>query len=934
MTHYSLNDGFGLQPDDFCRELFQPISELFQPPDHGLSSSDAMLGDIPLPCRMEEVSAVTNKWDADLHLRGAEGSSSLLNKSCTEKCVQTTMLNCKVCGKVFSSTGSLNKHSVTHSQERSHICKICMKAFKRQDHLMGHMLTHLKVKPFVCMEPGCHKSYCDFRSLRRHYELHHGLWTKQPEVPTAIPALLPSRVLDPVPGPPVLPNVELIRRLATEILQQKVTSNIAVLQDTKANHGPQTMTLNSSKWSEDFAARNTYTVINSSSKVSMDPAYARYSDPLADHLLYPAKIRPLLEQPDILLTGSFNDDTLSGEFKEPLARHPNRLDHRYASPAADNGHQAMQAQYSFPHAPDFTRLTIQLCPNSDFQIQNTANVYPPVKNSPSTISHTATLTLPSMSMPQWHPETTGIRGWGELQRDPQGLITCRISGAAEDVASGSQNGATQARPGQESQTLANSTNEIQTKLGRSQCKSAINLNPSTVPASQVALESFTALNISQGNDKMYRLSIGKSKDIREGDVVSWQRTGEATEPCLGPGSWTRKDETAGRLVIPVSVPVTKKDDKVNGLRGHHLKSTMKKGKETRPCPLPLYIPPPVSENNSAPSGCFQSSMRSPDTPLSEYFHKGALHCQYTPPPMLSPIRQGTGLYFHTFCAPSSAQYQPPSVDDIDTDGVGLVIDATEFSVQPHINIGDRFQAAIPECRDRTVMGGEEEKADLVWRPRRLTAEISHLVKLACSSAVPGGGCNLELALHCLHFSGGNVLETLEKLLDKKHQKLLPRCLVDYHYAGSDHWSETEKRQFKNAYCKARKDFSYIQAMIPGKSIHQCVEYYYIWKKAGSFERRPSPTPERALCTEQGCDTEEPRGGKEPHGGAEVRSKKKTGAKEQKETREENPIKFPCQLCDRVFDKVKSRNAHMKKHRLQEEREKTQHYESQYHSISC
>ncbi|XP_073405218.1 zinc finger protein 541-like [Dendrobates tinctorius] len=120
-------------------------------------------------------------------------------------------------------------------------------------------------------------------------------------------------------------------------------------------------------------------------------------------------------------------------------------------------------------------------------------------------------------------------------------------------------------------------------------------------------------------------------------------------------------------------------------------------------------------------------------------------------------------------------------------------------------------------------------------------------------------------------------------------------------------------------------------MIPGKSVHQCVEYYYTWKKTGSFERRPSPTPERALCTDQGWDTEEPQGIKEPHGGAEVKSKK-TEAKEQKETGEENHIKFPCQLCDRVFDKVKSRNAHMKKHRLQEERERTLHYKSQYHSI--
>ena len=39
----------------------------------------------------------------------------------------------------------------------------------------GHMLTHQKTKPFVCIEQGCSKSYCDYRSLRRHYEVQHGL---------------------------------------------------------------------------------------------------------------------------------------------------------------------------------------------------------------------------------------------------------------------------------------------------------------------------------------------------------------------------------------------------------------------------------------------------------------------------------------------------------------------------------------------------------------------------------------------------------------------------------------------------------------------------------------------------------------------------------------------------------------------------------------
>lgn len=48
---------------------------------------------------------------------------------------QNPLLDCSLCGKVFSSASSLSKHYLTHSQERRHVCKICSKAFKRQDHL-------------------------------------------------------------------------------------------------------------------------------------------------------------------------------------------------------------------------------------------------------------------------------------------------------------------------------------------------------------------------------------------------------------------------------------------------------------------------------------------------------------------------------------------------------------------------------------------------------------------------------------------------------------------------------------------------------------------------------------------------------------------------------------------------------------------------------
>ncbi|KAL0609804.1 Zinc finger protein 541 [Plecturocebus cupreus] len=146
---------------------------------------------------------------------------------------QHPLLDCSLCGKLFSSASSLSKHYLTHSQERKHVCKICSKAFKRQDHLTGHMLTHQKTKPFVCIEQGCSKSYCDYRSLRRHYEVQHGLCILK-EAPLEEEAFGDSphaheSASQPLPGSlrcpgSLLPHRDLLRRIVSSIVHQKTPS--------------------------------------------------------------------------------------------------------------------------------------------------------------------------------------------------------------------------------------------------------------------------------------------------------------------------------------------------------------------------------------------------------------------------------------------------------------------------------------------------------------------------------------------------------------------------------------------------------------------------------------------------------------------------------------------------------------------------------------
>lgn len=83
----------------------------------------------------------------------------------------------------------------------------------------------------------------------------------------------------------------------------------------------------------------------------------------------------------------------------------------------------------------------------------------------------------------------------------------------------------------------------------------------------------------------------------------------------------------------------------------------------RPRPEPLFIPPkagtfiaPPVYSNITP---YQSHLRSPvrlaDHPSDRNFELPP----YTPPPILSPVREGSGLYFHAFLSATGSAIPPP-----------------------------------------------------------------------------------------------------------------------------------------------------------------------------------------------------------------------------------------------------------------------------------
>ncbi|KFO70145.1 ELM2 and SANT domain-containing protein 1, partial [Cuculus canorus] len=274
----------------------------------------------------------------------------------------------------------------------------------------------------------------------------------------------------------------------------------------------------------------------------------------------------------------------------------------------------------------------------------------------------------------------------------------------------------------------------------------------------------------------------------------------------------------------------------------------------RPRPEPLFIPPkagtfiaPPVYSNITP---YQSHLRSPvrlaDHPSDRNFELPP----YTPPPILSPVREGSGLYFNAILSSSGHSVPPPMTpksahrtllrsnsSEVTPPVLTVVGEATPVSIEPRINVGARFQAEIPSLQDRSLAAVDEHKAELVWQPwgdletNKVTQEnVENLLAAASSSIFPGGGTNQELALHFLHEAKGSILEALTKLLLKTPVRSPTHPLADYHYTGSDKWKVAEKKLFNKGIAVYKKDFFLVQKLIKTKTVAQCVEFYYTYKK--------------------------------------------------------------------------------------------------------
>ncbi|XP_067831594.1 transcriptional-regulating factor 1-like isoform X2 [Heptranchias perlo] len=330
-----------------------------------------------------------------------------------------------------------------------------------------------------------------------------------------------------------------------------------------------------------------------------------------------------------------------------------------------------------------------------------------------------------------------------------------------------------------------------------------------------------------------------------------------------------------------------------------------------------YQPVRVYQSYLRSANPVTGDQQSSASPTSEPTH-------YTPLPMLNPNRRSSGLFANLSTIEPSNDSTASPFPCNQFNGFEFVDQgstAPMSSLTPCINIGPRFQAVVPDLMDTFLVKQDAHAADLVWRPWKGLAEnhevqqkVEDLLNMACSSVLPGGGMNREFALHCLSEVDGDVMAALEMLLLSNGGRPTSHPLADYHYTGSSNWTPSERRIFNKAFGVHRKDFHTVQMMVRSKLITECVEYYYSFKKILKFNKKHRPRP--SDVDEDWNNVFRPDSESEPFPSSQSIQPVQRGE-------QERPCptvigNFPCKQCGKMFYKIKSRNAHMKIHRQQDD----------------
>ncbi|KAI5933606.1 Zinc finger protein 541 [Manis javanica] len=162
--------------------------------------------------------------------------------------------------------------------------------------------------------------------------------------------------------------------------------------------------------------------------------------------------------------------------------------------------------------------------------------------------------------------------------------------------------------------------------------------------------------------------------------------------------------------------------------------------------------------------------------------------------------------------------------------------------------------------------------------------------------------------------------------------------------GSAIWTPTEKELFNKAFQAHKNNFSLIHKMVQTKSVAQCVEYYYTWKKRVRFTTSSqAPGLKKSVKRKLGESdptetkaTASPKKRRKHHPTPELKTETESCRGQSVANTSPNAAPkqtpeppgcvqgqgAPCGECERVFDKMWTRYAHMKRHRVQDPMETT------------
>ncbi|KAL3985277.1 hypothetical protein ACH3XW_37970 [Acanthocheilonema viteae] len=291
-------------------------------------------------------------------------------------------------------------------------------------------------------------------------------------------------------------------------------------------------------------------------------------------------------------------------------------------------------------------------------------------------------------------------------------------------------------------------------------------------------------------------------------------------------------------------------DKTGASENHHENKTDEEpmGKRLRRCITSTLQPVKESSADEEEQGMRMPMRKNGLCYSSQFFDTKLLH--------LEAIRKKSDISWNS---PSSsgilsgtANLSSPRKLSVSLDGEALrkasscsdfgeeIFIAPESDAVPHINCGRDYQVKVKKWADRAISDEERDaipdRDDAIFDCNIIDhlddSAVEAYELLAYSKAVPRPGRNRELALHLLMENKGNIQEAVLDLMrsDTLDWSQYP-IIYNSIYTDTSSWTPEDISFFQDAIYKGEKDFHQVALDLGNKTVKQCVEFYYMWKKA-------------------------------------------------------------------------------------------------------